>query len=62
MYVELTKVNQEHKLCFVHVSRVEALELIRSLTNQMIMNTPNAGRLESTCKGAATEFTIAVIN
>jgi hypothetical protein len=61
MKVELYKIDAE-KLCFVTVNRDEALRLIRSLTNQLIDKSPNAGRLESRCRcGDATEFSIAVM-
>ncbi len=49
------------KLCFVQVSKFEALALIQSLVNQMLAGSPNAGRLESRCKGDAQEFTVVVM-
>jgi len=60
MKVELHKIDTE-KLCFVMVNRDEALRLIRSLTNQLIDNCPNAGRWECRCRGDASEFSIAVM-
>ena len=37
-----------HKdIIFLTVSKEEAIKIINSLTNQMIANTPNAGRLET---------------
>lgn len=48
--------------CFVMVNNREALALIKSLVAQMQANNPNCGeRLESYCKGDATEFTIMVM-
>ena len=46
--------------CFVIVDNFEAVQLIQSLTNQLLACNPNVGRLESHCKGDATEFTIMV--
>ena len=48
------------KLCYVSISKSEALDLIKSLVNQM-QRDPNASRLESPCTGNATRLTIAVI-
>jgi hypothetical protein len=36
-------------LCWIQVSPVEALKLIKSLTNQLLSKNPNDGRLESRC-------------
>jgi hypothetical protein len=47
--------------CFVMVSNYEAVQLIQSLTNQLLAWNPNVGRLESRCKGDATDFTIMVV-
>lgn len=48
------------KLCFIRVTEGEALQLIQSLTNQLLAKNPNSGRLESHCTGDVTEMTIAV--
>ena len=45
---------------FVRIDKISAVKLIRSLTEQIINNSPNSGRWEPrTNKGK--EFTIAVI-
>lgn len=65
MKVEITKILTmgagEDTLCFVMVSKTEAIALIQSLANQLLNESPNVGRLESRCKGDAQEFTIAVM-
>jgi hypothetical protein len=48
------------KLCFIRVTEREALQLIQSLTNQLLTKNPNTGRLESHCTGDVTEMTIAI--
>jgi hypothetical protein len=47
--------------CFVMVGNYEAIQLIQSLTNQLLAGNPNVGRLESHCTGYATEFSIMVM-
>ena len=47
------------KLCWVKVSKDEALALIKSLINQ-IQDGPNSGRLESRCSGDFNEVSIVV--
>lgn len=60
MKVELVNLDPG-KLCAVYVNRREAVQLIQSLTNQLLAGSPNSGRLESPCKGDATEVTIMVM-
>jgi len=60
MYVEICKTDSRGTLCGIVVSQREALLLIQSLSNQIVANSANAGRLESKCKGDATEMTIFV--
>lgn len=55
-----TGVEKSHRLCLVYLTRMQALQLVRSLTNQLISNDPNTGRLESPCRGSADELTIFV--
>ncbi|GMU26247.1 MAG: hypothetical protein AMXMBFR16_11520 [Candidatus Uhrbacteria bacterium] len=52
--------SKTHRLCAVYVTKAQALQLIRSLTNQLIAGDPNTGRLESPCRGSADELTIFV--
>ena len=59
MKVKIYETN-DGKLCWVDVTREEALCLIQSLARQLETNNPNVGRLESRCKGDVNEFTIAV--
>jgi hypothetical protein len=47
------------KLCWVKISKAEALALIKSLVNQL-QGGPNSGRLESRCKGDCTDLSIAI--
>jgi hypothetical protein len=47
-------------LCFITISRFEALALIKSLSHQLLDESPNGNRLESRCTGDATELSIAV--
>jgi hypothetical protein len=49
-----------NRLCFVRVTEREALQLIQSLTNQLLSKNPNVGRLESRCTGNVNEMSIAV--
>jgi hypothetical protein len=43
----MIEVNISKKLgCFIHLSRDKAIELIESLSNQMIHDSPNVGRKE----------------
>jgi hypothetical protein len=48
------------KLCWVTVTPREALALIQSLARQIQYNDCNTGRLESRCRGDATELSILV--
>lgn len=59
MKVELFKEKPE-RWCFIHVNRQEAFALIESLAGQLRRNDPNAGRLESRCRGDANWMSIAV--
>ena len=45
---------------FIHMSKMDAIHLIHSLTAQMIANNPNIGRWEPR-DNDGKEFTIAVI-
>jgi len=49
------------RLAALQVNRQEALLLVRSLMNQLIDESPNAGRLESPCKGQADELTVYIL-
>jgi hypothetical protein len=52
--------HERGKLGFVYVNPREAIGIIRSLSNQLLARSPNAGRLESRCEGGLSELTIAV--
>ncbi len=60
MKVNIYKIKPKQKLCWVEVTKTEALQLIRSLVNQLESNNPNGGRKESFCSGDVSEFSIAV--
>jgi hypothetical protein len=61
MKVEICKIaNRDTTLCSIIVTKREAMLLIQSLSNQLVADNPNAGRLESRCYGAANEMTIFV--
>jgi hypothetical protein len=58
--MEMTLYNTKPgKLCWIRVSQNEALDLIKSLVNQLQRGS-NHERLESPCEGAATALTIVV--
>ena len=59
MNIEIDKVSNSGKLCYIIVSSVEAIQLIKSLSSQLL-DGPNIGRLESRCTGMANELTIVV--
>jgi len=46
---------------FLLVTKEEAIQLVQSITNQILAGNPNVGRLESHCKGAVNEFTLMVL-
>jgi len=46
---------------FVRISRADAIQLIHSMSEQIINNSPNTGRWEPKTK-EGKEFTIAVIS
>ncbi|MFA5344778.1 MAG: hypothetical protein WC315_00685 [Candidatus Omnitrophota bacterium] len=48
------------KLCWVQVTKTEALALIQSLAEQLKTGNPNSGRLESRCRGDVSELSICV--
>lgn len=52
-------VNTKRNL-FIRVTRREAIELIHSLSEQIICNSPNSGRLE-TFANNGTDVSIAVV-
>ena len=60
------KVNfyKEDQLCWIVISPAEAIRLINSLTNQMIQNNPNCGRMETFCDSdsGVKEMSIAVVD
>ncbi len=64
MKLEIVRPNSNpyHRLGIIYVTKMEALCLIRSLTNQLVANDPNVGRLESHCSGDADECTIFVVD
>ena len=62
MNVSILDTGGRSQLVAVHVTKDEALQLVRSLLNQIIENNPNASRLESRCGGDAREFTIYVLD
>jgi len=51
---------ESKKVLLLKVSPEEALDLIRSLTTQMIVRSPNSGRLETYLKDGRN-FSIAVV-
>jgi hypothetical protein len=61
MKVEICKTKFRGTLCAITVTKREALQLIQSLSNQLVAENSNAGRLESRCTGYADEMTIFVL-
>lgn len=53
--------NATAKLCWIEVTSAEALELIKSLVNQL-QGGPNRERLESRCEGDASELSVAIVD
>jgi hypothetical protein len=60
MKIEMCDTKFRGTLCAVIVTKQEALMLIQSLSNQLVANYSNVGRLESKCTGDANEMTIFV--
>lgn len=56
------KIYAGENLCWIQVSPVEALKLIKSLTNQLLSKNPNDGRLESRCSSDSSveELSISI--
>jgi hypothetical protein len=61
MNVKIYKMANRHKLCWVTVSRIEAVALINSLTNQILANNPNIGRQETICDDDSDLQEISVV-
>ena len=61
MKFDIVERGPSNKLGFLYLNRSEALELIGSLTTQLLKNNPNTGRLESPCKGDVRLFTAFVL-
>ncbi len=47
------------KLCWIEINQKEALEIIKSLTSQLLGGSNNE-RLESPCEGDASDLSIVV--
>jgi hypothetical protein len=60
MNMQLFNQTKTCKLCWIKVTRQEALALIQSLAHQLLTGDPNDGRLESECTGDASELSICV--
>lgn len=56
----VAKTKKRERVVFVRVNPDEAIQLIRSLTNQLLAKNPNVGRLEQYAKNDGTYVSIGV--
>lgn len=61
MHIQIYETDHEQAVCAVTLNKEQALYIARSLLNQVINDSPNAGRAETPCTGSADFLTLVVL-